>query len=180
MTQSIMEYVYNSKSINLAFDRFIKDEDRDEFKQHIYLELLTKKGDKLIRSYQGGWIDLLVYKMMKNQYLSKSSPWAQKVKSNESNTSIDLVNIPIEDDSEISTTKLKSEVLRLLDSRIWKKHHFLKKQYHNTLFTMYFFEKKTYREISELTRIKSTTIRASVQETLQFLRDNLDIDNLID
>jgi hypothetical protein len=179
MTQSILQYVYNSYTINSAFNRFIKDSERDEFKQHIYLELLTLKSDKLEKAYTGGWLDLLVYRMMKNQYLSNNSPWAKKVRDS-NHQPIDDEYVDLGSNGDICPHKLKLEVLRILDSRKWQKNNFLKKQYHNVLFRMYFWDKKTYKEIELLTNIKSTTARASIQETLEYVRKNINMDNLID
>ena len=178
MTQSILQYVHDSYTINSAFDRFIKDSDIDEFKQHIYLELLTLKGDKLSRAYREGWLDLLVYRMMKNQYLSNNSPWAKKVRgySNWDEINDDYYQV---EDSEVCPVKLKYEISKILDSRTWSKNNFLKRQYHTVLFKMYFWDKKTYKEIEELTGIKSTTVRASVQDTLSYIRKNIKWDDLI-
>lgn len=179
MTQSILQYVHDSYTINSAFDRFIKDSDRSEFKQHIYLELLTLKGDKLSRAYKEGWLDLLVYRMMKNQYLSNNSPWAKKVRGNNNWDEINDDYHQVED-SEVCPVKLKYEISKILDSRSWPKNNFLKRQYHSVLFKMYFWDKKTYKEIEQLTGIKSTTVRASVQDTVEYIKKNIKWDNIID
>jgi len=179
MTQSILQYVHDSYTINSAFERFIKNSDRAEFKQHIYLELLSLKGDKLQRAYKEGWLDLLVYRMMKNQYLSNNSPWAKKVRGNNNWDEINDDYHQVED-SEVCPVKLKYEISKILDSRTWSKNNFLKRQYHTVLFRMYFWDKKTYKEIEELTGIKSTTVRASVQDTVEYIKKNIKWDNIID
>lgn len=179
MTQSIMQYVHDSFTINSAFNRFIKDVEIDEFKQHIYLELMSLKGDKLSKAYSEGWLDLLVYRMMKNQYFSKNSPWAKKIKSC-NNIPIDENHMEFEIPSEVCPTKLKVEVTKILDGRKWDRNNFLKRQYHNVLFKMYFWEKKTYKEIELLTGVKSTTVRASVQDSLEYIRKNIKWDDILE
>ena len=180
MTQSILQYVHDSYTINSAFDRFIKDSDRSEFKQHIYLQLLTLKGDKLSRAYKEGWLDLLVYRMMKNQYLSNNSPWAKKVRRDNNCVEINDDHVYNNEESEVCPVKLKYEISKILDSRSWPKNNFLKRQYHSVLFKMYFWDKKTYKEIEQLTGIKSTTVRASVQDTVEYIKKNIKWDNIID
>lgn len=176
MTQSIMEYVYHSHTINSAFTRFIKSEEIHEFKQHIYLELLQMKGGKLQRAYEGGYIDFLVYRIMKNQYKSDTSPWASKVRE-ETNESIDnLSNLEYEEyqpSEQININRLKSDIETLLESRNWDKNNFLLKQYHNQLFRMYYFDNLSYQKIEKLTGVNYQSVRISVLQTFDYIKQNI-------
>lgn len=177
-----MEYVVNSVPINTAFDRFIEKKDINEFKQHIYLELMTMKNNKLSKAYRGGYIDFLVYSMMRNQYKSSTSPWAKK------NQFVNEINECADDKLEIVNEKhhefpigcLKKEILRLLDLRIWDKYTFLKNQYHKKLFVMYYFEKRTYQEIEKLTGVGMTSIQISVKKSLEYIKNNINYGDFID
>lgn len=188
MKNQILEYVYNSFSINEAFNRFIEPKDRQEFK-HYVMDILTKKDEKyLLKYYSQGKIDYLVYSIMRNQYLYKSSPWNIKVPIKEfmleDTIGTNRLDFEYQEDDltiKIEIEKMSEEISRILDDRMYQEKidykFFLKKQYHEYLFKMHFYEGLSYNKIQELTGIKYATIRNSILETLDYIKKNIKYDN---
>ncbi len=174
----ILEYVNSSDTINKAMDRFIPSNDRREFKQFIIMELVKMDQDKLFDSYKGGYLDLLVYRVMKNQYVSKNSYWFKQ--NNTSDVNIDdISDIPYCDDDNTDKERIEmmtKDILIILNNRKYGKNGFLKKQYHETLFNLHFFEGKNYSEIERVTGVNYQSVRNSILGTLEYIKQNINND----
>lgn len=213
----ILEYVYTSQVIESAFQRFIKPEEKEEFKHYI-ISIIANASDKELkkfqRAYERGEIDFLIYSIMRNQYMSNTSPWYRKhkgvlvnfdefaTKDGENYNSLitdkfltenkfrknrDYIvgeeNVDEVMNRKVKIEKMSDEIKTILDRRVYYKklnyEFFLRKQYHETLFEMHFFEGKSYMEIEKLTGISYHTIRWSVMETLKYIKENINYDNYI-
>lgn len=154
---------------------------RKDLKSFI-MDILLNKPDKFIEQYDLGRFDFIIWGVIRNQYYSKTSPFRRKFlysgnkptlqldNNNNGTFAFDTVdkNRKIffsdeeedEFDAELEIIKIKS----ILSNIHWSKA---------TLFKMYYFDKLTYREISEKTGIYYLKIRQSVMTTLEEVKVKL-------
>lgn len=69
----IIEIVMNNKSLNSSISKMVSHHYVDDFKSHFYLQLLNMDINKLNKAYKQKYLERLCYKVIRNQYFSKSS-----------------------------------------------------------------------------------------------------------
>jgi DNA-directed RNA polymerase specialized sigma24 family protein len=141
----------------------IKSKDRSEFKSFI-LDILLDNDEKLIKAYEGGWIDFFIWRIIANQYFSTTSPWYRKHLIKDY-TMIDIPEI-IEEDDSIQEDVIIQKVKDILRRTHW---------FNRKLFEMYYFDKMTYQEIQIKTGIGYTAVRRAVTKTLEDVKKQLNI-----
>jgi len=156
-------YFYESETVRNIFLK-VKSHHREDFKSFI-LDNLLDKPDKLIKSYEEGWIDFYIWRIVANQYYSTSSPWYRKYLIKE-NVMIDKP----EDEPEVSIDEeeVLNQVKTILNTLHW---------YDRTLFEMYYFDKLTYQKIQEKTGINYISVRRTVMKTLEKIKIQISIKN---
>lgn len=155
-------YVHNSQTVKNMFLK-VKSEDRDDLRSYLY-EILLEKSDKLVKAYQEGWLDFLIWRIIDNQYNSNTSPYRRKIKSyGLSELNFDIPDSPAED-NEPQLTKIE----KLITKQHW---------FDYTLFKMYFYENLTYKQIEQATNINYLTVRRSVMKVLDNIKKEIKIDD---
>ena len=162
MTNPLNEALIYFSESETIFNMFmkIKSHHRDDFKSFI-LDNILDKPEKLVKSYQEGYIDYYIWRIISNQYYSTTSPWYRKhlIKDNV------MVDIP-EDEVEVSIDEedIVNQVKNILTRIHW---------YDRTLFQLYYFDKMTYQKIQEKTGINYISVRRSVMKTLENVKKQL-------
>ncbi len=168
----ILIYYYTSKTLERVFTK-IKSSDRDDLKSYI-LDIIIDNVEKMTLAYDGGYFDKYIHSIINNQYNSITSPFRRKFLYGGDKPTLELLindnsvynqdNLIEEEgndfDAELEIIKIKS----ILSNTHWSKA---------TLFKMYYFDKLTYREISEKTGIYYLKIRQSVMTTLEEVKVKL-------
>lgn len=82
MEYSIIEQLAKDKIIERIVDNIASelDSDKEDLKQDIYLELLTKNQDFIKRLYEDGKLKYYIIKMISNNIKSNTSPYYYKYK----------------------------------------------------------------------------------------------------
>lgn len=162
----IYQYVINSKVINDALVKVVNDPKHfDDFKQHFYLQLLEMDEQKLFRAYLEGYLDILCTRIMWNQWRSKNSSFYFLYKNPKIVYEDDLSNWTITDSETIDFDYSKAEVILNAKEEKW-----IDKQYHMTLFKLYYKNGHNYRQISELTGININSIAQSINKSIKYLK----------
>ena len=195
----IIDYVINDKKINDMISKLVSHYYLDDFKSHFYLQLLEMDIKKLKKAYIKKYINLLCYRVIRNQYLSKSSSFWKIYRNNGFYKEVrvednDLTYLSLESNNdsvvgiieeqelnniekidllinELNLNK-ESEVIEDIIRQIneWLNH---RHYYHSELFKMYYFEGMTYKAIEEKTGIYYQTVSYSVKKTLVWIKDKI-------
>jgi len=162
MLNDALKYFYESETVTNIFLK-VKSHHREDFKSFI-MDILIDNPDKLVKSYEEGWIDFYIWRIVANQYYSNTSPWYRKYLIKE-NVMVDIT----EDEPEISIDEesVLNQVKDILNRVHW---------YDRTLFQMYYFEKMTYQKIQENTGINYISVRRTVMKTLEKIKTQIKYD----
>lgn len=77
----IIEYIYSEKWIDEIIKNVgVRDSDKADLMQEVYLILLEYDVDKLQGMMDRGELKWFIVKVLKNQYFSKNSPYYKKYK----------------------------------------------------------------------------------------------------
>ena len=171
---NIYNYIINSDNINTGLNNIVNNKGLfDDFKQHFYLQILQMNEEKLIKAYLGGYLDWLCIKIILKQWRSKNSSFFyQYKKGNIENDVLDLRDLKNEDVDIIDFDYNKAE--KILEE---KQEKWIDKQYHMTLFKLYFKEGYNYAEISRMTKIHQNTISTSIERSVDYIKSKIDNDN---
>jgi hypothetical protein len=168
--KEIMDYVYNSKTINNIFSSIIQNKDkRDLMKSDVYIMLCELDEKKLLIMYENGKIDGFIAKIILNQWNSNTSDYYKNWKNGGFRKSLtkdssEFNTEPIEYVEQLSYSRYMNDVNTIIESTHW---------YHKTLFNLYFVDKHSYKEIEELTGINFRSVFNSVNKTLEHIRIEL-------
>jgi hypothetical protein len=162
MKEQILEYVYNSRTINSIFNGIIMNKDmRELMKSDIYLILCEMDDEKLEDMYNNGKIDGFIAKLALNQWNSNTSDFYKNWRNGGFRKSLTKdsgeFNIePKEDEESVPYSKYIKDIDIILNNIHW---------YHKTLFELYYKEGLTYKQISDSTEIKIISVRNSIKKT---------------
>lgn len=77
----IIEEIARNKLIEeLIKNMGIKDNDKDDLLQEIYMILLEYEEDKIVKLYNNNQLKFFIVRIIQNQYFSKNSPYYMKYK----------------------------------------------------------------------------------------------------
>jgi len=159
MLNDALIYFHESETVKNMFLK-IKSNQREDFKSFI-MDNLLDKPEKLIKSYNEGFIDYYIWRIIENQYYSTTSPWYRKFLIKD-NIMIDIA----EDEPEVNIDE--ESVLEQVKN-ILKRTHW----YDRVLFEMYYLEKMTYKQIESKTGINYISIRRTVMKTLENVKKQI-------
>lgn len=170
----------------------------DELYQEFILAIMTYKNvNKLYQVYQNNQLLYYGCTILKNMSKSATSPFHKKIRQFSSN-SLDISEFKSEEimgyDS-ISFNELHedtsheidlNDILMHVNKQYDKINIFLRKQekkdpyffYHKSLFEMYFYDNKSYRDIEALTQIKHTAVFHSIAKTTNLIQEELNIKSI--
>ena len=131
-TNKIIEELYSNKDLNNAIVKyFAKDlNKRDEFKSHLFFEVLKIKKEKLIELHEKGKLVFFVIAIIKIQVKSSSSSWFRYLRDqkqmNENNTEFVCYAETYNDydtytdnlHNEIETNSMANKIFKTLDDII--------------------------------------------------------------
>jgi hypothetical protein len=162
----IIEYVYKSETIRRALNNInlpITIE-KDDMLSHLILELLEMDSNKLFKSYEEGYLDRLCVTIMVNSKSKTGRLWKQY----NQNVSNDFVDLNKQNEELISDKLIPylNEALIAYE----QKDNFLEANFNKTLINLYYYKNLNYRQIEELTGIKSSKIRKSIIKTKLWLK----------
>jgi hypothetical protein len=187
-SKTIISNLYDDPRIAEILNNIIKKNHREDFKSHLFLQLLNADKKKIISSYYKNEIYFYVTRIILNQYQSKTSSW---FKDNNMGFYKDTLIIseftfepPIPNENPINEfnkenvdiTLLKSQIDVILKNR---NKPFLFKHRAETYFKLYFYQKKTLKEISSITDTNYVTIFNSIKDTLIYIKKNINTDDFI-
>jgi hypothetical protein len=166
MRKEIEEYIINNKIVNDYFDKIDK-EYKDDFRQYIYLiifELINCNASKIETLYLKDELGKFIIGIINNQLKSNTSSFHKVYRKtiDIDNYSYDKVNNELEDLSFEFSKKIN---YKNLINKIDNLH-----PYHATLFKMKWIDGLTINQISKKTKIKYTTIYASIKKTEGILK----------
>jgi hypothetical protein len=169
LRDKILTYIVKSNRLNEAFINIVDDKKFiDDFKQHFYLQILEMDEEKLSRAYLNGYLDWLCIRIMINQWRSTTSSFYFQYKDINIKYTDELRDIQPEEDDKIDFDYIKAENL-LQD----KPEKWLDKQYHMTLFKLYYKNGHNYRQISEMTGININSIAQSITKSVKYLKKKI-------
>lgn len=178
---NILNYVCNSEKIDRIINNVVDDKRfLDDFKQHFFIQILEMKEDKLLKSYLDGYLDKLCTKIIINQWRSKTSSFYYLFRKRkyylDDKYSDDLYDIEDKVESNDIFLNFKYETFeKILNDRYTK---FIDRQYHITLFRLYYKEIYNYRQISEMTNININTIAQSITKSVDYIKNKIKDDNI--
>lgn len=166
LKDKIFNYIINSNRINESIDNIVEDKKYiEDFKQHFYIQMLEMDEEKLKRAYLDGWIDWLCIRVMLNQWRSKNSSFYTTYKNTNFKYLEEGQDFEDKKEVEIEFNYTMAEVI--LNNR---KEKWIHKQYHMTLFKLYFKDGHNYKKINELTGVSIGSIAHSVNKSLDYIR----------
>jgi hypothetical protein len=162
---NIYTHIYTAATFNSILASYFRDKnERDEFRQHMFLEVYKLKEEFMINIYNQGGNDLIHFyaAMVKNQVCSDSSPWAKQRQNGIIYNEELLTNLPYEDDPIYIN---KKNVIIDVINRLQGKHPKMIEDFDH--FKWYFFENMSYRQIEKKltqngTPISRHTVRTKV------------------
>jgi len=129
----IITELYNDSELNSGLNKICPDvRYRDDLKQELFLILTEMDEEKLIKMYDDNYIIGWIFRTLKNQYHSKSSPFYTKYKKNMIfiDTDFDIKEV----DNLLEDFELVEEIDKILDTRIrWFESHLFRSYYLNTI-----------------------------------------------
>lgn len=184
--QIVYDYISKNKMLLDAIGNVCDDyKYYNDFKQSIYLQIFEVKEDKLIDLYKRGELDWFCLKIITNNWTSTTSKFYREYKKNQdlnySWSHIDDDTIASDefeyDDTDLDRVDERYKLEELKDKINYYLNtqyvDFMSNQYHKTLFELYVYEKKTLKDISELTGITIISISRSVRKTKKYLKKQL-------
>jgi hypothetical protein len=165
----IFTYIVNSNRINDSINNIVDDKKYlEDFKQHFYLQMLEMDENKIIRAYIDGYLDWLCIRVMLNQWRSKTSSFYYQYRDTNVSYQDDLKDVKDEKSSDIQFDYKQAECYIRDRNEKW-----LDKQYHLTLFKLYFDEGHNYRQISEMTGININSVAQSINKSLDYIKKKI-------
>lgn len=194
------EIVINEMISNTFYESVLKKylsnkDERDEFRQVLWVILLEMDENKLIKYYDTKCLQYVYIGIINNQIKSSSSPWHRKHRLEKANDSLirdknaNNPNNNSNNDSGDMTNSLNDEEDTSLYDITYKENMEIKLDYIEnklndiikndafmirdvTVFKMHFIEELTYREISKKTLIPVTSIFNYIKNIKQQLIKN--------
>lgn len=81
--EEIIDKLATDRAVEKLVDAVCKGEDANDLNdliQDLYLDLMGKDEDKIVRMYYDGEIDYFIYRMITNNVYSNTSPYYKKYK----------------------------------------------------------------------------------------------------
>ena len=165
----IFMYMVGSSRINDSLNNIVTDKKHlEDFKQHFYLQMLEMDQNKLISAYIDGYLDWLCIRVMLNQWRSKTSSFYYQYRDTNVSYQDDLKDVKDEKSTDIQFDfKIAESILKD------KNEKWLDKQYHMTLFRLYFDKGYNYREISQMTGININSVAQSINKSLDYIKKKI-------
>ena len=158
-------------------------EERNEFRQELWLILLEMPRQKLITYYDTKCLKYIYIGIINNQIKSSTSPWHKKFRNEkqgklfaEYNETKDLRE---DDIKSIRDIKIEDEIkINYIEDKLIElesKDPYLKRDI--TIFRMHFYDKMSYRKIAKKTNISLVSIWKYVNNVLFLLRKDKNENN---
>lgn len=172
--QDVVDHILADKFYEDVLRKYLGNpEERNEFRQELWLILLEMPEDKLIAYYNQKCLKYVYIGIINNQIKSSTSTWHKKFRNrvleyngnlNEPDESIDIIK-----NKTLDETRLKyiNDTLILLE----KKDPRLKRDI--TVFRMHFEEGLSYRKIAAKTRISVVSIWKYVNNVIFLLQKDI-------
>ncbi len=173
----ITKHILEDKFYDDVLLTYLKNkEERNEFRQELWLILLEMPRHKLIGYYDTKCLKYIYIGIINNQIKSNTSPWHRKFRNEkqgklftEYNETKDLREDDINSTKEI---KKKDEIkIKYIEDKLNElelKDPYLKRDI--TIFKMHFYDKMSYRKIAKKTNISLVSIWKYVNNVLFLLR----------
>lgn len=172
MRKEIEDYIINNKIINDYFSK-VDTEFKDDFKGYIYLlifELIDNNFTKIKNLYLKDELGKFIIGIITNQLKSNTSSFHKIYRKT---TVIDGYSLLKKQEDE----DLERDIIKLVNyNNLINKLNNLH-PYHATLFKMKWIDGLTINQISQKTKIKYTTIYASLRKTESILKKTKWINN---
>ncbi len=183
----LLLYVYKSKKINEAISKMCSNQNRDDLKSHLLIELSKKEDNKIIEllSLNRKELDYYCIKILMNQLKSNTSSFHKLysivyVSGNNKNR-VDFKVLDIESVTEI----LNIEDEQIEDNSLYYKRKVDQiktillhiKPVDALLFNFYYFDGMSYADISRMSGVNWQSIRYSVVKTLELVKNKLKEDD---
>jgi len=172
--QDVVTHILNDKFYEDVLRKYlVNPEERNEFRQELWLILLEMPESKLIGYFNQNCLKYVYIGIINNQIKSSTSPWHKKFRNHvleyngnlsEPDESIDIINKKTLDESRL---KYINETLIQLE----KKDPRLKRDI--TIFKMHFEEGLSYRKIAAKTRISVVSIWKYVNNVIFLLQKDI-------
>lgn len=175
--EDVIHHLLTDKYYEDVLPYYLSDySERNEFRQELWLILLSKSDSQLIKWYDTKILKYIYVGIINNQIKSSTSPWHVKHRNNRIGGKYADYNenkdIRLEDfdsvekiltDKEIKIQYIEDK-LKYLES----KDPYLKRDI--TIFRMHFYDKLSYRKITKLTKISTSSVYFYVNNVLFLLR----------
>ena len=183
----LVEYVYNEKRFRKAL--YIVDKEyRDDFKQHIILELYKKDFKSLKKLYDNDKLMWYIYGMVCNIVKDKEKKgmnkfWKEIIPKSDM---IDCEYEEVKDDCKSYDVNVDDEslydrrldfldknMLLILDNFYYENNNSVEYFFNRQVFELYYLKGMTLMDISRATRISYSKVRESVYFTLAYVEKKI-------
>jgi len=178
MKRTISNYILNNKIINDYLSK-IDRENKDDFRQHIYLivwEMIDSKYDKVLELYNANELGKFIIGIINNQLKSNTSSYTKQYKDKRTTYTTTIEDEPIEEISDkINHTNMVKQVILILNN-IYPVDSVLYKLYRGIdPITNELKDAMTYQEIQKLIGINYQAVRSSVMKTDKLIKERIKI-----
>lgn len=176
--EEVINHLLTDKYYEDVLPYYISDKtERDEFRQELWLILLSKPDKKLIKWYDDKILKYIYVGIINNQIKSGSSPWHIKHRNNKIGkfkgkyTEYEETKDIRLDDNKVKE-KIDDEIkIKYIEDKLTYlegKDPYLKRDI--SIFKMHFYEKLSYRKITKRTNISTSAVYFYVNNVLFLLR----------
>lgn len=166
----VFSFVLKDRIYEDILRKFLSDKkERDEFRQHLWLQICLIPEKKIILSWNQKWFQYLYVSIIKNQIQSSDSSWHLKYRKMiaiDSSTEIENIN----DENEIDLKEEKEFKLKCIEEGLKNlesnPNFFIQAE----LFKLYFQKNMTYRAIAKKTKIPLISVHSYVQTAIVMIR----------
>lgn len=179
--QQVIDHILQDKYYDDVLLKYLTNKDeRDEFRQELWLILLEMPEEKLIHYYDSKILKYIYIGIINNQIKSSTSPWHKKFR----NVVLEYNGNTLEpDDSQTYIEKLhiNEEKHKYIEDKLIElenKDPYLLRDI--SIFKMHFFEGLSYRKINAKTNVSTHSIWKYVNNIIFLLqKDKIKIDTKI-
>ena len=177
MKETISNYILNNKIINDYLSK-VDRENKDDFRQHIYLivwERMIDKYDKVLELYNSNELGKFIVGIINNQLKSNTSSYTKQYKDKRI-TYTTIEDEPVEEESDkINHINMVKQIVLILNN-VYPVDSVLYKLYRGIdPITNELKDAMTYQEIQKLIGINYQAVRSSVMKTDKLIKERVKI-----
>lgn len=172
----VTKHILTDKFYDDVLMSYLSDKnERNEFRQELWVILLSKPKSTLIKWYDGKYLKYIYIGIINNQIKSGTSPWHRKFRMNKPMEYFDSYDNVI-DDSELDITNSEIRDIRInyIESKLKEleqKDPYLFRDIQ--IFRMHFLDKLSYRKIEKKTGVSYLSVWKYVNNILFLIRKDI-------